>query len=268
MDYIAALWYGIIQGLTEFLPVSSSGHLAILPHFLKIEDPGVLFDLSMHIGTALSIIVYFRAEVKELIWESISLIKMRREHGPERSYAINMIVATGSTFVLALIIKSAAESFGRQPQLIAFNLFLFGILMFIADYFCQQSEDGQMNKINIKASVAIGLFQALALFPGVSRSGSTLTISRFLRLSRKEAARFSFLLSLPIIFAGFILKLPDFFKEGLKFDVMACFFGGGISFIVGIITIHFFLKVIKQIGLGVFAFYRLILAGMIYAYII
>ena len=263
MDLISSTVYGVIQGLTEFLPVSSSGHLAILPKFLEIKDPGVLFDLSMHVGTALSICFYFREQVKTILGESFLLLKGVREASPQRNYVLNMIFSTIATFSLALAIKGPAEAYGRSSEIIAFNLFLFGILMFVADYFCREEESGVMEKVQIKHAIAIGIFQALAIFPGVSRSGSTLTISRFLGLSRVEATEYSFLLSIPVIFAGFVFKLPEFFKTGLAFDWGSCIYGMVISFIVGLITIHFFLKVIKNLGLGIFSLYRVILAAVI-----
>ncbi len=272
MDFISALVYGFIQGLTEFLPVSSSGHLAILPLFLKIKDPGVLFDLSMHLGTALSILVYFRSQVRSLLFEggrTIFLIitgkfqKVSSTIG-EGAFVVNMMLATLSTFVLVLLMKKSALLYGRSPSWIAFNLFFFGLLMFLADRLAKSGKEGQMHFFSPKIALLIGLSQALAIFPGVSRSGSTLTMARFMRLSREEATRFSFLLSLPIILAGFLFKLPDFFQAHLAFDPLLCFFGMTMSFVVGIFTIHFFLKTIKKWGLAPFAFYRVVLAGVIF----
>ncbi len=261
MDWSSATIYGILQGLTEFLPVSSSGHLALLPHVLSIKDPGVVFDLAMHVGTAFSIIIYFFKDIKELLRALIALIKGRPE--AKSYYALNMVVATIVTFILVLLLKGLAKEFGRTPQMIAFNLALFGLLMFLTDVFFKDHDRPQMNEWQKGKVIFIGLFQALAIFPGVSRSGSTLTISRALGLGREEATRFSFLLSLPIILAGFLYKLPVLIEGGEPFSLSMCFMGIGVSFVVGLVTIHYFLKFIKRMGLWLFSLYRLILAGLI-----
>lgn len=267
MDYYSALIYGAIQGLTEFLPVSSSGHLALLPHFLNIQDPGVVFDLAMHLGTALSIIVYFWSDVFAITKEAVLLLKFDKVERPKTAYVLNMIISTITTFVVALIFKGFAEAYGRAPELIAINLITFGVLMFISDFLGRKDGPDIMTEKKFKIAFSIGLFQAMAIFPGVSRSGSTLTISRFLQLTRDEATRYSFLLSLPVIIAGFILKLPEFFKNP-NLDMVVCLVGMIVSFLVGLITIHFFLKVIKKLGLGIFSIYRVILGIIIFSLMI
>lgn len=250
MNYFDAIVYGITQGLTEFLPVSSSGHLALLPYLLKITDPGVSFDLAMHLGTALSILFYFKSDVKKHLH---ALGQLKDQHETR-----NMVVATISTFIFALIFKPLTQEFGRDPKMIAFNLIFFGALMLLADVYFKQTPGVGKNMSYLK-SVTYGFFQSLAIFPGVSRSGVTLTYSRLISMSRDEATRFSFLLALPLIFAGFILKLPEMMAADASFSIMTCFFGIVISFISGIVTIHFFLKIIKKIGLWIFFIYRLIL---------
>ncbi len=264
MSDISAIIYGILQGLTEFLPVSSSGHLALLPHILAIKDPGVIFDLSMHVGTAFSIICYFFKDLKSLIHDLYSFIFDRNE---ETNYmAINMVVATAVTFIIVLLLKDFAKTYGRTPQMIGLNLAIFGLLMFLSDAFCKDDENGHMEKPQWWRSALIGLFQALAIFPGVSRSGGTLTISRFIGLGRDEATKFSFLLSLPIILAGFFYKLPTLMRGEESFSLMTCLIGITISFLTGLVTIHYFLKFIKRMGLWLFSLYRLVLAILILIY--
>ncbi len=249
MDLISGLIYGITQGLTEFLPISSSGHLAILPFVLKIKDPGVLFDLSMHAGTALSVIVYFKNRIKTLL------------RTPKNPLVYNLTVATISTFILAFLIEGVASHYGRNPFLIAFNLFFFGILMWMADAISKPSHQ----TFSLKGAIIIGLSQALAIFPGVSRSGITLTAARSMGISRTEATQFSFLLSLPVVIAGLFFKLPDFFESSLNFDPWICLFGVITSFSVGLFAIHFFFHSIKKWGLAPFAIYRISLAlGLCY----
>lgn len=262
MNELAAITYGLIQGLTEFLPVSSSGHLALLPHFLKIEDPGVFFDLAMHVGTALSILLYFQKEVRHLIKQALNVLIRPSTYSSE-AYVLNMILATITTVIWVFLLKGFAEDYGRDPNIIAINLIVFGLIMIVADKFFVDLETGMMEKPQLGRASLIGFFQALAIFPGVSRSGSTLTISRFLGLGREEATRFSFLLSLPLIFGGFLYKLPNASTE--SFQLIPCLIGVIISFITGLVTIHFFLKFIKKIGLMSFGIYRFILAGVIFS---
>lgn len=255
MSLFDSFLYGLIQGITEFLPVSSSAHLALLPKFLNIADPGVFFDLAMHVGTALAVMVYFRNECKKVFLS------------PRSPFSQNFLISTFFTVAIALPLKPIAEQYGRNPTYIAFNLAFFGILMMIAD-----KVGGHPRKIILKkdliVAATIGLFQAIALFPGVSRSGITLTVSRLFNISRLEASRYSFLLSLPLIAGGFLIKSLEALKNPVSFSIEECLFGLSISFIVGLLTIHFFLKVIQKLGLISFGFYRIFIAALIWYYLV
>lgn len=264
MNYYSALIYGLIQGLTEFLPVSSSGHLALLPDLLEIKDPGLVFDLAMHMGTALSIAVYFRLEIKKYLSQLLVIVETK-VIDQDSYYVVNMLVATMATFLFALLLKPIAEAYGRNSFYIAINLASFGVLMFIADHFAPKREQVMAKKIEWKKSIFYGLAQSLAIFPGVSRSGITLTYSRFIGMNREDATTFSFLLALPLIIAGFILKSPELANTGEAFNFITCLFGIGISFVTGLVTIHYFLKMVKKFGLVFFAFYRVVLAIFILA---
>ncbi len=265
MNYWIALIYGIIQGVTEFAPVSSSGHLALLPHIIKFKDPGVLFDLSMHMGTLLAVVIYFRKEMWGLIKASLDLLRFKIEN----YFFANMIISTISTVIAILLVKGIAEQFGRTPIFIIINLSLFAVLMYVADrFFCQDEQMNMGKKIHFKEALMIGLSQSLAIFPGVSRSGITLTISRAMKMTRYEASRYTFLLSVPIIFCGFIYKFPAFINGDVIFDIKSCLFGGIISFFVGIATIHFFMQFISRIGLKYFSLYRIILALVMFVYLV
>ena len=250
MNFWEILCYGLIQGLTEFFPVSSSGHLALLPHFLNISDPGVLFDLSMHGGTVLAVIIYFRKDFGELLRK------------PTSPYLMHLGAATVTTFGLVLLIKQTASDYGRMPWLIAVNLVVFGIVLFVADKFSRRDRE-----LSYKSAVLIGLLQAIAVFPGVSRSGATLLMGRFMGLPRESAARFSFLLSVPVIIGGILFKLPRFFEENLAFELTSCLLGVAISFVVGLCAIHFFLRIFVRTGIGIFCLYRIALAGFILYYL-
>lgn len=264
MNYFDATIYGAIQGLTEFLPVSSSGHLALLPKVLTIKDPGVAFDLAMHLGTALAIILYFYKDISKLLLDSCRLLNFKKTMDRGQTSAFYMIIATVATGIVAISLKDFAQNYGRNNTFIAINLFVFGAIMWASDSLCKESESEVLKESGQwKKALLIGLFQSVALFPGVSRSGITLTTARFMGISREEASRFSFLLSLPLIIGGGILKLPKVINETDAFNIYTCLFGILISFIVGLITIHFFLKFIKKIGLVPFAIYRFIMAIVI-----
>ena len=268
MDVLISILYGLIQGISEFVPISSSGHLALLPKVFQFKDPGIFFDLTMHLGTAMSVILYFKTEVVHITMSFFTIFTKKTRSSRYYFYTVNMVIATIGTVIMVLVIKKFALEFGRSKDLIAYNLIGFGILMFLADFFAKNIKNNFMhNSKQITRSLAIGLFQALAIFPGVSRSGITLTVSRMIGLEREEATRFSFLLSLPIIFAGFILQLKEVLEHNVKIDWISSILGGCFSFLFGIFAIHFFLKLVKKISLGWFSLYRIILAILVLKYL-
>ena len=257
MNNFWALCYGFIQGVTEFLPVSSSGHLALMPYFFELKDPGVVFDLLMHLGTALAVIIYFQNDIKRLIFEFFKLIF--KKDLENTVFIQNFLSATFFSFLLILLIKDLAFAYGRSSLLIGINFIVFGLLMYLADRLKSLKLD-LTKKRDFKRAIFIGLSQSLAVFPGVSRSGITLTSARFLGMGRVEAGRFSFLLSLPVILGSIIFKLPEILQGEatyVSFDII--FTGVMSSFFFGLLTIHFFLKLIGKLGLGVFSLYRLII---------
>lgn len=280
MDMISALLYGIVQGLTEFLPISSSAHLALLPHLLKIEDPGVGFDLMMHIGTTAAVICYFYKRLWRLCLQIPRCLNMDKtpmspENEKDVVYLRNLILGTFFTFMLIFIFKNVAFKYGRDPLFMALNSLVFGVLMLIADRVGGNSrgtEKVMETDLRPKKSILIGIFQAIAIFPGVSRSGATITISRFLGLSREEAADFSFLLSIPVIVAATFAKTIEFVTQFMiapasapQTGVAPMLLGITISFLVGLATIHYFLKWVKQVGLLYFSIYRCIFALILFA---
>ena len=260
IDTLTAVIYGIIQGLTEFLPISSSGHLALLPKILNKEDPGIIFDLAMHVGTGLAVALYFFKDLKKM---GLALLKPK-DNQQTFSFSVNMVIATLSSIVLIFLIKDFAKEHGRQMSWISFNLAVFGVLMVVIDAKAMNIENSYMSKkIQWLKSILVGFSQAIAVFPGVSRSGSTLTMARALGLSRLESTRFSFLLSLPIIFGGFVYKLKDVQgQDAFQIDMLVL--GIVISFVVGLLAIHFFLKYVSQFGLKYFGAYRVVTAIILY----
>jgi undecaprenyl-diphosphatase len=258
-----AIVYGFIQGLSEFLPVSSSGHLALLPYVMDIKDPGVVFDLMMHLGTALAVILYFRREILRYAKTFRPSLVNLKDGNSDQWFVRNFIFATFVS-VFFIVIFMPLSKFARDPWFIMVNLSAFGALLWGADVYnrkqSQHLESPMESGLQLKLAGLIGLAQAFAIFPGVSRSGITLTMALFLCMRRKDAGNFSFLLSLPIILAGILKEVPDLMKESSPIDLSVALAGVVTSFFVGWVTIHFFMKLIARIQLGYFAAYRWIIA--------
>ena len=265
MTILDALIYGLIQGLSEFLPVSSSGHLALLPHVIKIQDPGVVFDLMMHLGTGLAVLIYFKNDIFRYVKTFTPSLVNLKSGSADEWYVRNFIFSTFVS-VLMIVLFMPLSKMARDPWIIIFNLSFFGAVLWLADVMNRRKSDQLMHspmeeKLQWKMATLIGLAQSVAIFPGVSRSGITLTAALILGMKRKDAAAFSFLLSLPIIFAGILKEIPDVMK-GSQDTLIVLFAGIGTSFVVGWITIHFFMKLIGQIKLSYFTVYRWFLAGV------
>jgi undecaprenyl-diphosphatase len=264
LTWFEAIIYGVIQGLSEFLPVSSSGHLALLPYVMNIKDPGVVFDLMMHFGTALAVIIYFRKDIFEYARTlSPSLVNLK-VGGESRWFTRNFIFSTFiSVFFIVLLL--APSKMARNPWVIVFNLSFFGLLLWVADIKNRRNahlESPMESRMQWKIAGLIGFAQAFAIFPGVSRSGITLTMALFLGMKRKEAGQFSFLLSLPIILAGILKEVPDLIKEGNSDSFGVLLIGVITSFLVGWMTVYFFMKLIARIDLKYFAIYRWVIAAL------
>ncbi len=262
MNILDAIIYGFVQGISEFLPVSSSGHLALLPKVLDIADPGVSFDLMMHVGTGLAILVYFYKDVISLATQYLRLIKSPFRFKQLSPFAYNFFISTITSVLFILILMVPAKQFGRSPLFIAFNLSLFGILMFLADKYSMVKESFSLHeKSDSKSAILLGIAQSIAIFPGVSRSGITLTMGRALNLSRKKIGEYSFLMSLPIIFAGALKDLISMLRDqNISFELTIMATGVLTSFLVGLLTIHYFLKFLVRFGLTAFMIYRILIA--------
>ena len=265
MSFIEAIVYGIIQGLSEFLPVSSSGHLALLPYVMNIKDPGVIFDLMMHLGTALAVITYFRNDILRYVKVFTPALMDFKVGGEDRWFVRNFIFSTFVS-VFWIVILIPLSNMARNPWIIIVNLSLFGGLLWYADWrnfkMKKFSHNPMLTNIQWKLSGFIGLAQALAIFPGVSRSGITLTAALLLGMKRPEAGAFSFLLSLPIIIAGILHETPELMKTQNADGLLILVTGVFTSFLVGWATIHFFMKLIGKMHLRYFAFYRWVIAAL------
>lgn len=271
MNVFEAIVYGVIQGLSEFLPVSSSGHLALLPYVMQIKDPGVVFDLMMHFGTALAVMTYFRNDIIRYIKMFSPALVNLKVGGQDRWFVRNFIFSTFISVFFILMLLPASK-LARDPWIIVFNLSVFGLFLWLADLRNQKMKHHlnapMEHGMQWKLAGLIGMAQAFAIFPGVSRSGITLTMALLLGMKRKDAGAFSFLLSLPIIFAGILKEVPDLMKTQDTSSITVLLAGVVTSFVVGWATIHFFMKLIGTIQLGYFAAYRWIIAILMLATIL
>jgi undecaprenyl-diphosphatase len=263
MNIFEAAVYGAIQGLSEFLPISSSGHLALLPHVMKIEDPGVVFDLMMHLGTALAVFTYFRRDIFRYGKTFTPALANFKIEGEDRWFVRNFIFSTFVSVIFIVLLIPVAER-ARDPFVIILNLSFFGALLWFADWKNNKNQkllnSPMTSGLQWKVAGLIGLAQALAIFPGVSRSGITLTAALLVGMRRRDAGNYSFLLSLPIILAGILKEIPDLMKNSNSSSFMTLVTGVVVSFLIGWLTIHFFMKLISRIQLKYFTFYRWLIA--------
>jgi undecaprenyl-diphosphatase len=245
---LQAIILGIVQGLGEFLPISSSAHLVLIPWLFDWQDPGLTFDVALHMGTLLAVILYFWRDWMGLLKGAIS-----RKPSEEKRIFWYLIIATIPGAAIGLALESKAETVFRNPLLIGVMLIIMGFFLFIAD---RQRQMRSIDTMTLSDAILIGLSQALAIIPGVSRSGSTMTVARWLGLTREDAARFSFLMSTPIITGAGILSMRDLHFS----DINTAFIVGVISsFIVGLISISFLLRYLRRSNFKIFVGYRLIL---------
>jgi undecaprenyl-diphosphatase len=265
MTPLQAIALGIIQGLSEFLPISSSAHLTLAPWLFGWEDPGLAFDVALHFGTLLAVLWYFRMEWLALIKAAFGIVTTGRIETPEKRRVIYLIIATIPGAIGGYLLQSRAESAFRSPQIIAIALIVMGLLLWIVDKMVDQRRIlGEMRWVD---SLLIGLSQVIALIPGVSRSGSTITTARGLRFDRESAAEFSFLMSMPIIAAAVVLEGPKALHEGgITNELMS---GVAASAISGWLAISILMRYVTRHSYGIFAFYRIALGilvlGLIYA---
>ena len=261
MDVLAAALLGVVQGLTEFLPVSSSGHLILARAFFG-WDPGrfgLAFDVACHVGTLLAVLAYFRADVAQLVMAAPGALSGR--DGVWERLGRLIVVGTIPVVIVGVLFADAIETTLRSPAIVAVTLAV-GALGLIAAEWAGSRTRGE-ESIGYGEAVAIGIAQASALIPGVSRSGATLTIAMLLGLRREAAARFVFLLSLPAVLAAALkegMELAKVGVEGLPVTLFAV--GLVVSGIVGYITVKYFIRYLANHTLHGFAIYRLVLAGV------
>ena len=262
MDWLQILVLSVVQGLSEFLPISSSAHLILVPVLTEWEDQGLAFDVAVHVGTLLAVVSYFQRELRVIVGDGFSSIVQRRRVGDSNLFwAVGL--GTIPVGLAGLLFKEVIETSLRSPLVLAVATILFGLLLWWAD--AQGKRERDEHSITWKDILFIGLAQAIALIPGTSRSGITITAGLMLGLSRQAAARFSFLLSIPVILLAGGLYAVKLVQVGEAVDWMVMGVGALVAGITAYLCIHLFLKLLERIGMLPFVIYRLLLGVILLA---
>lgn len=252
----------LVQGLTEFLPISSSGHLILAPHLFGFADQGLELDVAVHFGTLIAVVVYFRHDIINITRGWFGALPPKAPANPESRLGWAIIVGVLPVVVVGLLVKDIVETQLREPWIIGTTTILFGLLLGWADWRSRRQRD--ISRLTLSDAVFVGLAQVLALIPGTSRSGITMTAGLMLGLTREAAARFSFLLSIPTILGSSILIGKDLVEAGAGVDWNAI----GVSVVLAAITawlcIHYFMAYIERMGMQPFVIYRLLLGAVIF----
>ncbi len=249
MKILLSIILGLIQGLTEFLPVSSSGHLVLAEHFLGFTRPDISFEIALHIGSLIAVLYYFRKEIVDL---TLSLFIWTDDRKKDRMFVLYLMVATFFTGIIGVMFSDFFESLFSKPMYSALFLSLTGLIVFASDKITTGKLTG--SNVGILKSIGIGLGQSFAILPGISRSGTTIATGIYFGLERKEAARFSFLLSIPAILGSVVLKIKDF--QDLPKNLILSYSAGAIAaFVSGLLVISVLIKLVQNKKLKYFAFY-------------
>ena len=270
MNLIQAILMGIVQGLSEFLPISSSAHLVFTSNFYKVfkgieivqhSNEEVFFDIMVHLGTLVAVLIFFRKDIAEILKAMWHALKTKDWSDKKAKLGLYIALGTVITVALALPIKDIVEKLVYSPSIVGILLFITGFVLLASEYMSKHFTAKREN-VDIKTSILIGLAQGLAALPGFSRSGWTIATGLFFGLDRVTAARYSFLLSIPIILgASMVYPLVKIdIHEAMTYNWTAIIAGTIISGVVGYLCIKYFMKFISKFSLAIFGWYC-ILAG-------
>jgi len=269
MGALEVFLYSLIQSLCEFFPISSSAHLALLPFYLKIRDPGVEFDLILHVGSVLAVIFYFRVKISEIVTSFIEALRAKKVDEIIKTDFFLLGISTFFSLIFIYIFKDISENWGRLPIIIASNLISFGFLLYLVDLLAKKNDSRDSNDMTFSDVVLIGFSQSLAIFPGVSRSGICMTCMRYLGYSREKSGEFSFLLAIPIIVIGFLYKVIKLSSSSaqINFSIESSIIGVVLTFVLSLLVIRIFFKILKNVNFFWFALYRLIIGIAIFSHL-
>jgi undecaprenyl-diphosphatase len=255
VDIIQVIVLALVQGLTEFLPISSSAHLILVPVLTTWQDQGLAFDVAVHAGTLTAVVMYFRHEIARMMVQWFG--SLGGQHTPDSRLAWAVLLGTIPVGIAGLLFKDVISEHLRSPLVIAATTILFGLLLWVADK--KQHTPKDEYSIGWQYALLIGLAQAIALIPGTSRSGITITAALLLGLNRKASARFSFLLSIPVIVLAGGLETIEYLSVASITDATDLLIGAAVSAVSAYLCIHYFLKLLDSISMMPFVIYRLVL---------
>ena len=268
MLFFHSLILAIIQGITEFLPISSSGHLAALPLVMDWPDQGLLIDIAVHVGTLFAVMIYFRAEVAMLFKGGLASFGMGYKKEKDAARLFRLLVLASLPVLVAggaLAFAGYGEIF-RRPDIIAAASIGFGLLLYWADQ--KGATDKGLETLSSKPALYVGLAQVLALIPGTSRSGITMTAARALGFKRTEAARFSMLLSIPVILAAGGWSTLELMQTGTEGKIMEAFVAALFAFLAAIAAIHFLMRWLMKASMTIFVVYRVLFGLLLLAFVL
>lgn len=265
MDILQIIVLALVQGLTEFLPVSSSAHLILVPLITSWDDQGLAFDVAVHVGTLTAVVFYFRKEINKMFFAWFA--SLQGKHSEDGKLAWAVLIGTIPVGLVGLIFKDVISESLRTPLVIATTTIIFGFLLWYADLSSKRSAKRERDEyaMSWKDIIVIGCAQAVALIPGTSRSGITITAGLLLGLTAQASARFSFLLSIPVIVLAGGFEVLEYLEVASIKDMDDLIIGALISAISAYFCIHFFLKLLERIGMMPFVIYRLLLGLVLFS---
>lgn len=263
MDWFHVLILALIQGITEFLPISSSAHLILPKELLGWPDQGLAFDVAVHCGSLCAVLLYFRKDLQYLIAQSAGAVFQRRLDDQSR-LLFNLGIATFPVCLIGLFTSDLIESHLRSIYIIAVTTIVFGLLLAAAERYGRATR--RLAELTLAGALLIGFAQAIALIPGTSRSGITISAALLLGFTAKDSARFSFLMSIPVIFLGGLLKSYELYEQSAPVDLFSLGLGFLVSAVSAFLCIKYFLAFIEKIGMRPFVWYRIVLGAFLIAF--
>ena len=263
MSLLQLVVLAVVQGITEFLPISSSGHLILVPHFFHWPDQGLAIDVSAHVGTLAAVLIYFWRDVGRMGVGCLKLAAGRMDKGAK--LALLLIIATIPALIAGLLADRYGQGLLRHVEVVAFAMIGFAIVLFVADR--AGATVRRVEDMTVGQALIIGLCQCIAFVPGTSRSGITMVASRFMGYERIEGARFSFLMSIPAIAAAGAWEGLKLAREGVDAPWAAAGITAGLSAVTGVLAIAFMMRWLRNAGFLPFVIYRLLLGGALIAYL-
>jgi undecaprenyl-diphosphatase len=252
MSIFQSIFLGIVQGLTEFLPISSSGHLVLFQSLFGLKEPPIFFDVMLHLGTLLAVVVYFWTDIWGIIKGIVSILKRKEENREPARFFLWILLATIPTGLLGFLFKDWFESFFSKPKMVGIMLIVTGLVLWLTRW--AQKDGKPLGRMGWLDSILIGIAQGLAIIPGISRSGATISTGLFCGLNRELSARFSFLLSIPAILGATLLEMDKMNSE-TPLPLWTTLIGFAIAFGIGILALNLLIKIIRMGKISNFSYY-------------